>query len=104
MKNRIYFFVYLTLIGFCLATNQKTTAQQPDYRFVFENPQILSFDIAMSAEAYEQMQPEQQETNSPFSLTTRSSRTIPSNSKKVMSFAGCRTSGIDFLCAGFEMV
>jgi len=75
MKNRIYFFVYLTLIVFCLAKNQETAAQQPDYRFVFENAQILSFDIAMSAEAYENMQPEQRGpmgADSPERLSSRS--------------------------------
>jgi len=61
MKAEIYLFVYLTLIGFsqvCIADDQVTTAPQPDYSFVFDNPQILSFDIAMSPEAYEKMQPE----------------------------------------------
>jgi len=64
MENRIYCFVCLTLIGFSFfASNQKTAAQQPDYRFVFENRNILSFDITMSAEAYENMQPEQRKAN-----------------------------------------
>jgi len=75
MKNRIYVFISLTLIGFsqiCIAENQEKAEQQPDYRFVFANPQILSFDIAMSAEAYEQMQPEQREADSPERMSSRS--------------------------------
>lgn len=61
MKNRIVFFVCLTLIGFsnfCVAKDQEIATQPPNYQFVFENPKILSFDIAMSAEAYDKMQPE----------------------------------------------
>ena len=73
MKNRIYLFVCLTLIGFshiCFA-KQETAAQQPHYRFVFENPDILSFDIVMSAEAYEKMQPERRNQTGAERLSSR---------------------------------
>jgi spore coat protein H len=75
MKNKLFFFACFTLISFSwhiFAKDGETAEQQPDYRFVFENPQILSFDIAMSAEAYEQMQPEQREANSPERMSSRS--------------------------------
>jgi tetratricopeptide (TPR) repeat protein len=74
MKNKTFFFACL-VISFSLhifARYGETAEQQPDYRFVFENPQILSFDIAMSAEAYEQIQPEQREVNSPERMSSRS--------------------------------
>ncbi len=60
MKNWSYLFVVcLMCMGLTPINAEAEVAQQPDYAFVFENPQILSFNMTMSAEAYEQLQPEQ---------------------------------------------
>ncbi len=78
MKNIICLLVCFALAGLlyvCLAKNPGSAIQEPDYDFVFENPQILSFDIAMSAKAYEKMQPEEldsSEAGDPERMSARS--------------------------------
>ena len=78
MKNVICILACFALAGalyVAFAKNQEAAAQEPDYDFVFENPQILSFDIAMTAKAYEKMQPKEQdweEASDPKSVSARS--------------------------------
>ena len=76
MKNHLYVPVglILALCFPCLSTGSESDSQKtPDYGFVFENPDILSFDIAMTTAAYEEMQPEQSEEDlEPEKLSARS--------------------------------
>ncbi len=61
MKIGICCLMSLMLISFSqiwVAADEETAVIQPDYHYVFENPDILSFDITMSAKAYEEMQPQ----------------------------------------------
>ena len=68
----------LILISFSqiwVVADEETAVIQPDYRYVFENPDILSFDITMSAKAYEEMQPQQrddEDANTPKRMSARS--------------------------------
>jgi len=75
MKNVICLLVCFALAGLlyvCFAKNQGAAIQEPDYDFLFENPQILSFDIAMSAKAYKKMQPEELDRADPERMSARS--------------------------------
>ncbi len=48
MKNGIYCLMSLMLISFSqiwVVADEEAAVIQPDYRYVFENPDILSFDI-----------------------------------------------------------
>lgn len=78
MKNIICLLVCFALAGLLyvsFAKNPGAAIQEPDYDFVFENPQILSFDIAMTAKAYEKMQPEEldsSEAGDPERMSARS--------------------------------
>ena len=68
-------FALAGLVYICFGKNQDAAARGPDYDFVFENPQILSFDISMTAEAYEKMQPQDRdwaEAGDPERISTRS--------------------------------
>jgi spore coat protein CotH len=56
MRNSIFICLFLTFI---ITTNICLANTEPDYAYVYENPQILSFDIKMSGDTYEKMQPVQ---------------------------------------------
>ena len=61
MKKIVSIAIWLALIG---VTQVGVSApQSPDYEYVFENPQVLSFDISMSEEAYQQMQPKRRDSD-----------------------------------------
>jgi tetratricopeptide (TPR) repeat protein len=49
----MFFFIPL------ISAQEQPTGSGPDYTYVYENPEILSFEISMSEEAYQKIQPDQ---------------------------------------------
>jgi len=101
MKNAICLLICFALAGLlyvCFAKNPGAAIQEPDYEFVFENPQILSFDIAMSAKAYEKMQPEEldrSEAGDPERMSARSMFALKFNyAKATITFNGKSYKGV----------
>lgn len=79
MRNVICLIICILLIaslGVVAGKNKGSKAQGADYEFVYDNPDILSFEIFMSAEAYQRMQPEDRDWSEPVDPERTSSRTV----------------------------
>ena len=79
MKTWRLIFACMTVLlpaPFAITAEEIPSPPGPDYAYVFENPEILTFDIEMSADNFQTMQPEQTGMMIPGTTDKMSSRSM----------------------------